>query len=440
MRTSWALALALGTVVVWNGVAAICLPHPLGDEMFHYPTVKALLHGEPPPRALPMPLTFHWLAGWPLRLFGEELWVARLFVAALGVLLILVFLALLRAEQRESAGARLLLLAWNPLLLPYFALVYTDLASLLAIVTTLYFQVQRRYWLAAGALLAACLLRQSNVIWAAFVAAWGVLRAGTETDLGFWVSDSGLGVEGAHRRTSWCGGGALWSRLGSALRELRRCGAEQRAWLPLVVAAVGVGVLQWRGSLVMAPIFENRPAFNIAQFYLFFLVMALVWLPLWGREIVRNWSSRYGPALLRPWPCAAAVTLVTALIIGYANPHLWNQELEFLHNWPLRIMQEWLVARLLAACVLLAFFVVWARRTWQSSARAMLILTWAFAVLFLAPHYPVDTRYYIVPLVLLDLLTPYRREELRRLCIWYLVLTAGAGLFVACRPGPYGGL
>jgi len=168
--------------------------------------------------------------------------------------------------------------------------------------------------------------------------------------------------------------------------------------------------------------------------------MAACRLPLWLWHLARNWRERFGPALLKPWGCAALVAAVGVLTVGFSNPHPWNQELEFLHNWPLRVMADSLFARIAAAAIIVLFVVVTARQTWRSPDRAVLALIWAFSLLFLLPHYPADPRYYIVPLVLLDLLGRYSADQTRRLTWWYLLLTIGVATFIASRPGPYGGL
>lgn len=66
----------------------------------------------------------------------------------------------------------------EPLFLPYCVLVYTEPASTLAIVLGLLLHVRRCTIWAAAALLFACLIRQSNIAWAALMAIWLMIESG----------------------------------------------------------------------------------------------------------------------------------------------------------------------------------------------------------------------------------------------------------------------
>ena len=205
-------------------VVTVRLPHTLGDEMYHVPAIQALARGAPLPRELPMFPTYHWLAALPARWFGTELWMLRLFQGAVAVAAFLLYQALFRLRYPEAGGDRLLLLAWNPLVFPFFVLVYTDVAALTALLAGVYFQLRGRHLLAAGTLLLACLLRQSNLLWIVFLAAWRIAD--------------------------------LWSTDGSNEGVLRQFGAlvrRERLWLHGLVLAIGAGVLVWCGGVVHAP-------------------------------------------------------------------------------------------------------------------------------------------------------------------------------------------
>ena len=197
------------------------------------------------------------------RLFGTELWILRLFQGVVGVAAFLLYQALFRLRYPDAGGDRLLLLAWNPLVFPFFVLVYTDVAALTAVLAGVYFQLRGRHLLAAGALLLACLLRQSSLLWVVFLAAWRI------ADL--WpAGDSNPGV----------------------LRQFGALVRRERLWLHGLVVAIGASVLVGFGGVVRAPFMENRPAFNVAQFYLFGLTMLACWLPQWGTALVPRVAQR----------------------------------------------------------------------------------------------------------------------------------------------------
>jgi len=45
-RAAWVLPTAIAGVIGWYFAVNICLPHVLGDEMYHFPMVQALARGE----------------------------------------------------------------------------------------------------------------------------------------------------------------------------------------------------------------------------------------------------------------------------------------------------------------------------------------------------------------------------------------------------------
>jgi hypothetical protein len=65
-----------------------------------------------------------------------------------------------------------------------------------------------------------------------------------------------------------------------------------------------------------------------------------------------------------------------------------------------------------------------------AQCRVFVVFLWAVALLYVAPHWLVDPRYYVVPAVLLTLLLPLNLAQLRRLAAWYALLAVIAGIFV----------
>jgi len=277
----WAIGVALATITAWYVVVTLCLPHTLGDEMYHVPAIRDLADGQPLGRELPMPPTYHWIASWPARLVGDELCMIRAFQALVGVATVFVFRAAARRLHPAGDARRLLLLAWRPLVLPFFVLAYTDVASLLALLAAVYFHVRARHLFGAAALLLACLIRQSNLLWVVFFAAWrtyeawGSLSATEGADGGQGAvkktplpvregagGESSATTQPPHPTSPPRGRGVLG---GGATRWLYVAKGE-RLWLHALVLVVGAGFLLTRGRVVMAPFFENRPAFNPAQF------------------------------------------------------------------------------------------------------------------------------------------------------------------------------
>jgi hypothetical protein len=190
----------------------------------------------------------------------------------------------------------------------------------------------------------------------------------------------------------------------------------------------------WSG-FSLSPKVENRFRPNVAQFYILALTAALLWAPAWLAHLAEFWPRRFAAWLARPWICAALVAATGVLGLVYYSPHQWNTDLNYLRNWPLVAMNNALAARFLLGILIVVFIVVLADATVHSAARRTLGLVWAFALLFLVPHYLVDPRYYVVPLVLVDFFTPHTPAQARRLTAWYLLLALAVGAFIAGRPG-----
>lgn len=400
-----ACGVAIAGLLAWYVVVGVARPSFVGDEFHHVPAIRGLTEGDwGPARALPMPPTYHALAALLARVLGTELWAVRLFNVLLGVAAIGFMAAALRARYPDAGAWHLLRLAWNPLLLPFWVFAYTDLAALLGVIIALNSYVRRQYVAAAGGLLLACLFRQSSVVWVAFFIALGAVE--------LWQRQPGEPVR--------------WTFVRRAARVL---------WPYVLVLILGGGILvAWR-EIALPSNIENRVRPNIAQFYILALTAGLLWAPVWLAHLVEYWPQRFAAWLARPWICAALVAAVGVLGLVFQNPHGWNADPNYLRNWPLVAMSRSLAARFLLSTCIVVFIVVFSHATWHSAARRTLGLVWAFALLFLVPHYLVDPRYYIVPLVLVDFFTPYTPVQARRLAVWYLLLTLAVGVFIVSRPG-----
>ncbi len=405
-----ALCLALLGIVVWYVLVTLRRPTLMGDEHYHVPAIRALADGDwEAARALPMLPTYHIIAVLPLHVLGRELWVLRALNAVLACLAIILYHTAARVRHANYGPQDLLRLAWNPLLLPYWVLIYTDVASLLMLLAALNFHVRSRHALAAGGLLLACLIRQDNAVWVIFfatLAAVELWQTRPEPRPGYRVLPRFL------RRRALP---VLWP------------------YLPVSVAAAALLVVNTGPTYL--PNLMKEPRFNPAQFYVLALTAGLLWAPFWVEHLVRAWPRRFGPALMRPGRCAAVVAVVGLLALAFRNPHPWNLDLSFLRNWPLYALTLWPFTRFLAAAVIVVCGVTLLSATWSSPARRTLGLIWLFALLFVLPHYLVDPRYYIFPFVLVDFFTPYSPAQARRLTAWYLLLSVGVALFIVGRSG-----
>lgn len=408
-----ALCLAAGGFLAWFVLCAVLKPEWIADEQRHLLAIRWLAEGRPLPDGfLPMLPAYHAAVAILARAFGPSLLLARSVNLALALASLLLVRAIARRRQTPAVGTALLLYAWNPLLFPYTSLAYTELAALVPLLAACYLHLRRRYGLSAAAVLVAGLVRQSSVIWAAFFAGWIVLDA--------WPASAEMA--------------------GGRERPRRVFAAVGPAWPHLALLAVAAGVFAVRPSFAAGQAYANRAALNVAQFYLFGLVVGLLWAPLWLAELKRCWSDLILPALSRARSCAALVAAVGLLEMGFANPHPWNGDPLYLRNWPLMAMLTSLPARAVActALVLLGLLAfAWGRA--QPERRLLAWLT-VCTLAFLGPHWLVDPRYYLVPAVFFNLLALPAQGRTGRLAGWYAVLTAALTTYILVRGSPHGGV
>ncbi|MEW6200188.1 MAG: hypothetical protein AB1601_16170 [Planctomycetota bacterium] len=393
---------AFAAPAAWFVLLTIARPELVGDEVYHVPAIRALAEGDwGPARTLPMPPTYHLLAALWVRLIGGDLWILRAFNALLSSLTLTVFGWAVARHDPDGAAHRLWRLAWNPLVGPLWLLAYTDAAALLGVAFALAFFVRRQHTRAAGGLLLASLIRQSNILWLVAFAALAAInpRGGRSTE--------------PHGR----------------LTEL-----VQRLW-PYGVALAAAAILLTHTAPTGPPLIENQPRFNPAQFYLFGLTGALLIAPAWLPAVVALWRRWLERAFLRPWICAVAVAAVGLLELAFSNPHPWNVDLNYLRNWPLLAMTKYTAARYLAAGVLVALVPTVVSLAWNSPGRTALTVVGGATLVFLAAHYLVDPRYYIVPVVLLDFWSAPAARRARQLTIWYVLLSAALAVFIVFQPG-----
>jgi alpha-1,2-glucosyltransferase len=185
--------LLLGTVcgVLYATAIAVSLGGAAhGDEIYHYAQIHLFRHGDF--RVLDTYLTtipgYHaviaalmWLAGGL-----DSLGTARALNALIGLVTAAGFHALRRRlwpGTETLASAQFLAL---PILAPLFFLVYTDVLALTLVVWATVATLAQRHQLAALALISVVLVRQSDVVWAGFLALlaiWPLLR---ERGLSAW--------------------------------------------------------------------------------------------------------------------------------------------------------------------------------------------------------------------------------------------------------------
>lgn len=424
------LAVSLLGFVGWYAAFTILRPELVGDERHHVPAIQAAARGDwSLVRELPMPLTYHWLAVWATRTVGPELWALRAFQTFWTLLAIVLYHTAAKVYRPDYSSRDLYRFAWHPLIVAFGALVCTDITALVGILIALNFHLRRRYIPAALGLAGALLIRQSNVVWVAYFLAWSLMEV--------WLKASTFRNAPSVRTPVVLATASFSDWFKRVAAPQLRCGA----WAYLAVFAGGAVAVALAGrGVLLARAMSNYPEFNPAVFYLLALAAALLWLPIWLARLAEFWPRRLAPALMRAWKVALLVAAVAVLALEYRNPHPWNMDLDFPHNWPLYAMVMFAGARVVLAVVIVAFVIACVLDAARSPERRFTALTWAFTLAFLIPHNLADLRYYIVPLVLLDFLTPRAPAEGRILAAWHLALSLAVAGLLAFQLGGVSGM
>jgi hypothetical protein len=411
-----ARVLAIATIVAWFIIVSIAKPARIQDEWTHTEVIAAVHAGDGSAlRDIPMPPGFHLLAAGVTRVFGYALPVIRGLNAIVTIAALLLLDAAARRRDPIAGDRQILLLAWSPLYLPYAVLAYTEPLSLLAICAALLLHVRRQYVPAAIALLLACGVRQSNIVWPLLFIAW-------------------LAVDALHARRLALRRGTCQSR------DVLRAALWPHALPYLAVLAIVAGALAlWRDAL-LSPNAFNRAGFNIAQFYLIGLVVALVGMPVWVARLRSIWRRRL--TRLATWATlwALLIAAVVALDLLYDNPHPWNFNPNFLHDRVVALLFHSRPARWTVAGVLILLAAAIAEQLRTRPQPWHLIVAGTVSLLYLAPHGLVDHRYYILPLLLLHFFARYRRVEADRLCLWNGALTLATLAYFLAYAGKSSGL
>lgn len=272
-------------------VAGYLPGHPFVDEYAHWPQAQSLARGswalDPGISTWP---TMNAVVGWTLALLGQtqNLLAGRLVIVAFGLLALAGFMALAREFDAEAARLRTAQFFLSPVVLPFCALVYTDVPALACLLWAAVGALRRQAWLLIGAGLFACAFRQSNIIW--FVAFCGLF--------GWLVWQAG------ERPTR--------TQLAAAL-------AVVAAWLAVVLLQGGIA----SGAYTQA----DHPGTlkGIPNLWYGLVVAAIVYLPYFLFRLLRDAPG------LRLWQVGALAALVLAT---FEVTHRFNliEAGYFLHN------------------------------------------------------------------------------------------------------------
>lgn len=398
---------AFGLTLLWGSAYIAFARSELCDESGHVSAAQHLAERLPGWPSLPHPPAYHLFVN-ALSFNHPVIATARATSVLFALLALVAFAGAWRRLHRTDPGPPTLVFALLPILQPFTAMAYTDVTSLAWLLCAWWAQVSGHFFRAAALMAVACLVRQTNAIWAAFIIAWELLRAFESPP------DS---------RPAWRGAiAAAWTR---------------GRWHLLLLAAGAIAILAL-GRFTPGRDHGNALETNVAAFHFAAWLALLLGLPLWlqhARHLLP--AARPDRGLFsgrRLARTAGLLVVVAALAATFRNPHEWNQMVwwgtrsgqpyALVRNWPLLQVDAHLWLRVLSGVSIVAAAHMAAALFRPLRHRRALWLTLPFGAILLGTNSLVDPRYCITPAVMLLCFVDFERRTWLRLAAWFGLLCA----------------
>lgn len=380
----------LGSILAFAFTILLHLPHEISDEGFHSPQIWGFYNGDlHVARSLTMLPAYHAVIAALLKATGIfSVKLARFLHLLLCALTLPVFYRICKALGRPHPDSRTLLFLTCPIILPFFALLYTDVPALLPILLQVLSTIRKRHLPAALFGLVATLVRQTSIVWVAFSCVYVVIEQ---------VQAQGT--------SSW---------------RQHVLPLARRLW---AYAAVGLGAAVFfhvQGGVAVGDSSHHPISFNPSNLYLFLLLAFLFFLP--------HNLARAGAILdllrRRPRIWYILVPAFVGYMATYSNAHPYNSAgLSFyLRNVLLHHIVTRPAIRALTfipvawmALTLILFFHEETRHRWSLGA------LYVFALLSFVPLPLVEQRYYLPALTLLFAFAPLQEARLNWTSLWLFV-------------------
>ncbi|MEO6568324.1 MAG: hypothetical protein ABIO94_06135 [Opitutaceae bacterium] len=372
------------------------------------------------PESLPNLPGYHFLV---IYLSGDAPTLQSARVVTLGLALagLGAFAAAWRRRHGTHPGGATLLVALLPIIQPFTAMAYTDVPAMTFIFAAFWAYFSGKQVLAASALTAACLIRQTSIVWAGYLLVLTALDCFYPRN-----SDSEQRV-----RVRW---GAAFGRW-----------IEEGRWLLLLIS-VGVGIILYAGRFTLGTAHGNQLEPNLATIHFAGVLLLLFGLPFWAanagamlRDFRASMHSRMGRTLSLT---ALGLGVAAALAATYINRHVWNRELFWpdpastfvlLRNWPLVWIERIPGLRLVSGLVVIGVTAGLAYLFGRQRCARELWLILPFGAALLLSNGLVEPRYFIPPFALALLFLEPSHSGLVRHIRWFGLLCVVQSAFVLDR-------
>ncbi|HEX5002483.1 MAG TPA: hypothetical protein VFW78_08290 [Bacteroidia bacterium] len=335
----------------------------LVDENDNYAQITNFLHHDFRLLEISALPGYHFLVTAIAMLFGfSSVYEIRIVTAVIGYLSVCVYLFLSVKIHGKTDFTGTLQYLLMPIIFVFLFLIYTDIASLMAVMLMVHAVLDRKYTLAALYGLASMLFRQNNVIWILFA-----MTLSYAEQYGHTLSISNLKA------------------------------SISRFWLFLVCVMLFILFVIFNHGVAVGDA-ASHPAFKFSTGNIFFLLFTIfvMLLPLQAAALPKVYSL----LTEHKWLFALLLIIFILYWFSYHPDHPYNriEPQYYMRNLILTRVQLNSVYKL---CFFfpVAYALLFLMVTPFISSKYYLI--YPFTILFLAPSWLVEQRYYLIPLVLL---------------------------------------
>jgi len=351
------------------------------DEKDYYPQIIRFASGDytvdPNISALP---TYHALQACISKITGITDVVFFRFINVLFALMaIAMFLRTDKALSNDDSLLKTLQFTFLPFIFPYFLLIYTDVLSMMLMLTAFYFFVKKNYQWCGIFSIMGCMVRQNNIMWLGMFLVLSYLE----------ISQGGVGIKGfvAYLKK-------YWSFAAGVL-------------LFIIFVALNKGIAV--GDKSMHPPFSIQ----LGNVYFFLFLHFILFLPLHlsNAKNIFHFISKYKIVLL------GVALFYVVFMFTFHNTHPYNTQWGnyFLRNRLLILFSCTNVHKIiffLPVCYAVLSLCVTPLKS------KYFWLMYATAFLFLIPSWLIEQRYYMIPFAFFLLM---KKEDKK----WMEVVTLG---------------
>lgn len=348
------------------------------DEYYHFNQIQRFVAGDVTlnPALTTIP-GYHLLMATVIRIFQTDTLIfIRLINSILGLWTVVLFYILAKLIDRKHAVLKTIQFAFFPLVVPFMFLVYTDIFSLGLLLATFYLVYKGRFNQAGFTGLLSLLVRQNNVVW-----------------LVFYLCLIYLEIHGNSFH---------WKKAVQYLKQ---------SWFLLLDILLFMLFILWHkgfslGNEQMHPV----SFFKMGNVYLILFLFAFLFLPYMISSIgkVIREIRIIGPIrLIKKYKIVLLMApfLILFPAFTFVNDHPYNWTWWFLHNFFLVFFTADIFRKLIFfTIVTISLYALGVMKLEKKS----FYLLYPFTVLFLAPSWLIEARYYIVPFIFFIL---FKKEQ-----------------------------